>query len=577
MKKFLFVAAAFVTALFIYAFVPKHHTSLKTISEYKIKYAVSCTPDRKMLSSLLDEMDIPPMPGAGKYQWKISTTNDSAQFYFNQGINMYYGFHIIESLASFKKASRFDPENAMAWWAQALAYGPNINDVGYSASPEALYANEKAFAFSSKSSPLEKNLIKAMLVRYSADSTQSREKLNQDYVDAMKKLADQYPANADVITLYADALMLQHPWDMWNNNGTPKAWTPRIRSALEKAIALNSNHPGANHYYIHVMEASPYADKALASANRLGSLTPGLAHMVHMPSHIYLRTGQFAKGVDINTNAINNFNQYSTLFSPSAEGAFIYLWHNLHMKADCALMAGKYSDAIQAAKELQNAIDTSLLSLPAPMGIAVQYVYMTPVLMNVHFGKWDDLLTSPEPSSNHVFQTIIYHFGKGMAYAAKKQLAEAKASSMALDALLGDQVLTISLGPFSPPTQPANVASELLKGFIAVKENDIAKAIVHFSTASGIEENMVYKEPRDWLLNSKQYEGTAYLMAKQWVNAEKTFRTDLKRNAQNVWSLTGLAQALKGQKKFTEAKLIEGKLKNSVAKGDLQMSRLNFD
>jgi hypothetical protein len=438
-------------------------------------------------------------------------------------------------------------------------------------------ANEKASALSNRSSAFERNLIKAMLVRYSADTTQSREKLNQDYVDAMKKLSEQYSGNVDVVTLYADALMLQHPWDMWNNDGTPKAWTPLIRSTLEKAIRLNSNHPGANHYYIHTMEASPYADKALASANRLGSLTPGLAHMVHMPSHIYLRTGQFSKGVEINTNAVNNFNQYNNLFSPSAEGAFIYLWHNLHMKADCALMAGKYGDAIQAANDLQKAIDTSLLSMPPPMGAAVQYVYMTPVLMNVHFGKWDDLLTLTQPSSDHVFQTIIYHFGKGMAYAAKKQITEAKASSVALDALLGEQDLTIPMGPFSAPVQPSNVASELLKGFIAINENDITQAIDHFSKASSIEDKMIYNEPRDWLLNSKQYEGTAYLLNKQWTNAEKAFRTDLKRNAQNAWSMNGLLQALKGQKKSTEAKLLEGKLKKSIAKGDLQMSKLSFD
>jgi hypothetical protein len=187
---------------------------------------------------------------------------------------MYYGFHIIEALASFKKASRFDPKNAMVWWAQALANGPNINDVGYSASPAALEANEKALSLSSRATPIEKGLIKAMLVRYAEDTTQTREKLNQDYVDAMKKLADQYPTNADAVSLYADALMLQHPWDMWNNDGTPKTWTPQIRSTLEKALALNPNHPGANHYYIHVMEASPYAEKALASANRLGGLTP---------------------------------------------------------------------------------------------------------------------------------------------------------------------------------------------------------------------------------------------------------------------------------------------------------------
>jgi hypothetical protein len=555
MKKLLFITTAFFVALGIYAFTSKRTTQFKDLAEYKIKNTLGCTPDRNFLQQLVDEADIPPMPGAGKYKWKINTPNDSAQFYFNQGINMYYGFHIIEALASFKKASRFDPKNAMVWWAQALANGPNINDVGYSASPAALEANEKALSLSSRATPIEKGLIKAMLVRYAEDTTQTREKLNQDYVDAMKKLADQYPTNADAVSLYADALMLQHPWDMWNNDGTPKTWTPQIRSTLEKALALNPNHPGANHYYIHVMEASPYAEKALASANRLGGLTPGLAHMVHMPSHIYLRTGQYAKGVKINTDAVSTFKQYTGLYAPVTENSFIYLWHNLHMKADCALMAGKYDDAIKAANDLQAVMDTSLLSMEPPMGAALQYLYMTPVLMNVHFGKWDDLLSLSQPSPNHIFQTILYYFGKGMAEAAKKQMAEAKASSTALDALLADKTLAIPVGPFSPPILPANIASELLKGFIAINEGNTGKAISHFSAAGAIENKLVYNEPRDWLLNSKQYEGTAYLKAKQWANAEKAFRIDLKQNAQNAWSLQGLVKALQMQKKTAEAKM----------------------
>lgn len=448
MKKFLFVTAAFFTACVIYAFTTRQKTPTLNFRAYQIKNTIGCTPDRNFLQQLVEDTDIPPMPGAGKYKWKISTNSDSAQFYFNQGINMYYGFHIIEALASFKKASRFDPQNAMAWWAQSLTYGPNINDVGYSASPDALAANEKASSLSSNASAIEKGLINAMLVRYTADTTQTRARLNQDYVDAMKKLYEQYPTHADVVSLYADALMLQHPWDLWNNDGTPKSWTPRIRSVLEKALALNPDHPGANHYYIHVMEASPFANRALASANRLGSLTPGLAHMVHMPSHIYLRTGQFAKGVQVNENAVNTFTNYTNLFSPVNEASFLYLWHNLHMQADCALLAGKYDEAIKAATTLQQAIDTSLLSLPAPMGAAVQYMYMTPTLMNVHFGKWEELLSAPQPTPDHVFQTILFYFGKGMAQAAKKQVIDAKSYSASLDILLSDETLRMPVGPF---------------------------------------------------------------------------------------------------------------------------------
>ena len=203
-----------------------------------------CTPNWNELKEWIEETDIPPIPGAGNYKWKISTTNDSAQFYFNQGINMYYSFHIIEAMASFKKAAKFDPGSAMLYWAQALAYGPNINDIGYAASPEALTAIENAKEQMDMAPGLEKMLIYAQMARYSKDSTASRKELNQAYVNKMKEVYEKYSGNADVAALYADALMLQHPWELWNNDGTPKPWTPLIRTILEKYISEDSESSG---------------------------------------------------------------------------------------------------------------------------------------------------------------------------------------------------------------------------------------------------------------------------------------------------------------------------------------------
>jgi hypothetical protein len=283
--------AALISVLVIFSFnntIKRSQVSLADINEYKKNNIIRCSPDWNKLNDWLEETNIPPIPGAGNYQWKISTKKDSAQFYFNQGINMYYGFHIIEAMASFKKAAKFDPDCAMLYWAQALAYGPNINDFGYRASPEALAAMNKAKDLKHSGTSLEKDLIDAMSVRYTADSADAtRSSLNQAYTDMMKKVYQNYPANPDAQALYADAMMLQHPWDLWNINGTPKPWTPMIREVLENLLSTYPNHPGANHYYIHVMEPSPFAAKALASADRLGKTNPGLSHLVHMPSHIY--------------------------------------------------------------------------------------------------------------------------------------------------------------------------------------------------------------------------------------------------------------------------------------------------
>jgi len=232
MKLRILLAAFVFSVVILFAFRLREEKQKTTfnLAEYKKKTVIRCSADWNSLKEWLEESDIPPMPGAGLYRWKISTTSDSAQFYFNQGINMYYGFHIIEAMASFKKAARFDPNCAMIYWAQALSYGPNINDYGYRASPEALLSLNQAKAYNANATVFEKALIQAMSVRYTSDSTDvTRAQLNIAYTAEMKKVMEAFPTMTDAVVLYADAMMLEHPWELWNNNGTPKQWTPAIR------------------------------------------------------------------------------------------------------------------------------------------------------------------------------------------------------------------------------------------------------------------------------------------------------------------------------------------------------------
>jgi tetratricopeptide (TPR) repeat protein len=553
--------------LFIAFSFTKASDPLATINIQK-KNLISCSPDRQMLLTLLEDEDISIMPGAGTYHWKISTASDSAQFYFDQGINMYYGFHIIEAIASFKKATKLDPQNPMVWWAQALALGPNINDVGYAASPAALEVTQKAVDLSSKASKVEKRLIVAMAERYSADSNFTREKLNQDYVNEMKKTYQQFPNNDDVAALYADALMLQHPWDLWNTNGTAKTWTPEIRQVLEKLLTRAPNHPGANHYYIHVMEASPFAYKAMPSAGRLGKLTPGLSHMVHMPSHIYLRVGQFNKGTQVNEEAVKQFARYSNLFPAVKQNTFLYQWHNLHMQTNCALLSGEYAYAKKTALELQTSVDTSFLSLDAPLGSYVQYIYMTPMFIDLRYGKWNEILAMKSPGENHTYASILYHFGRGMAYTALNDFNAAEKEKDQMKLLMKDEQLTIPMTPFSPVIKGAECAGEMLSGFIDYKQNNFRNAIIHFEKATEIESNMVYDEPRDWLISPKQYLGTIYIAAGKYKEAQNTFEKDLQVNAENVWSLHGLHQSLIKQKNNVEAAKVKARYIKAAAKSD---------
>lgn len=542
-----------------------------SIIEYKKKNIVRCGPDWEALKDWLEESDIPPIPGAGSYKWKISTGNDSAQFYFNQGINMYYSFHIIEAMASFKKASKFDASNAMLYWAQALAYGPNINDLGYAASPDALTAIENAWEHIDIATDKEKMLIKAQRIRYSFDSTESRENLNQLYVDKMKEAYQKYPDDADIATLYADALMLQHPWDLWKNDGTPKSWTPLIRELLETILATTPDHPGANHYYIHVMEPSPYADLALPSADRLGKLTPGLSHTVHMPSHIYLRTGDYQKGVAVNEDAIKSYSQIIPRYAPVTGNDFLYLIHNLHMQTNHAMLAGRSAYSSISAKETVKSIQTDYLKIPDALGNYVQYIYMTPVLVDIRFGNWNTLLSQTKPESKMIYANILYHFGRGMAFAHQNNLINANNELTQLHELMKDSVLTIPLSPFSAAIDGAVIAENILIGLIALKQNKFNEGITAFEKAVETEENMVYNEPRDWLLNPKHYLGDAFIKAGRLTEAKNILQKDLNNNKENGWALFGLWQILIKEKKIEEANNMIVRFRKSFDKADIKL------
>ena len=541
--------------------------------ENKKLKSISCGPDWETIKKLADEMDIPLIPGSGSHTWKITTKSDSAQEYFNQGINMYYSFHIIEAMASFIKAAKFDPDCAMLYWAQALAYGPNINDLGYIASPEALKATQMARQFSSNASPVEKALINAINVRYTVDSADAtRAKLNAEYTAMMKKANEQFPNNADVQALYADAMMLEHPWDLWYNNGTPKPWTPQIQKVLEKALASFPDHPGANHYYIHVMEPSPFAEKALPSANRLNKITPALSHTVHMPSHIFLRTGHYQQGIQVNEDAVNGYEKMVAVYAPAAGNDFIYLIHNLHMQTNVAMLAGKAAYSEQSAMASVKSIPADYLAAPPPMGSYIGYIYMVPTLVNIRFGYWDKLMDAQKPADELLYANILFHFGKGMALAHKDKLTDAKKEISMMQGLMKDPSLNIPFAVFSPALEGAKVAENILSGTIALAQKNYPAAVGYFEKAVHTEENMVYTEPRDWLLNPKQYLGDAHLKAGNPKAAEEAFRKDLLVNNENGWSLYGLYLSLLAQKKQSDADKVLARYEKAFSGADIKLT-----
>ncbi len=319
------------------------------------------------------------------------------------------------------------------------------------------------------------------------------------------------------------------------------------------------------------MEPSPFAAKALPSADRLGQLNPGLSHLVHMPSHIYLRTGNYQKGALVNENAVKAYKNYLQLFAPVAAGDFIYIIHNLHMQTNHAVMEGNAAYAIQSANETVNSVPAVYLSTGDAFGNYGQYIHMTPVMVYIRFGKWNELLAMPAPDKNHVYSTILYHFGRGMAQAHQGKIKEARQELETLLSLKSHSSLALRMPPFSPALDGAIVAENLLKGSIALAERKLDESIVAYQKAVSMEENMVYNEPRDWMLNPKHYLGNAFLRAEKFNEAKDTFEKDLRVNNENGWALFGLYQVLMSQGRRNDAEKMLARFKKAFAKADIQL------
>lgn len=577
MKFFLLILFSAITGiLLVNRDVNKSNLTVNKIIAEKRSAIISCRPDLSAIDFTDSSNTISLLDGWGKYRMKVTAGNKEADTYFQQGINMYYGFHIIEAIASFERAIQIDNQFAMAYWGKALAYGPNINDLGYSASPDALASVKKAMELSSSCNSVEKALIKAMNVRYTNDTTQTREYLNQLYADAMKKVHIQFPNSADAAALYADALMIQHPWDLYDNHSNPQPWTPEIVKVLEKLVVQFPNNPGASHYYIHAVEGSKNPAKALAVANRLGTMMPGVAHLVHMPSHIYIRTGLYKKGIESNTNAINGYNDYVSKYQPAANGVFLYLLHNVHMQAACAMMGGQYKKAIEFSAELKKNIDNPTLESDGYMGTYSQYIYSSNIMAEIRFGKWDKILNMPVVEDNHVYQNILLQFAKGIACARTGKLNEANTALQYIQKLKINPQLADHPAAFNPAITGVELAVKILQGAIAEEKKDYKAAIAYLQEAVKDEDNMLYNEPRDWLLPARQYLGSVLLKAAKNQEAEKIFREDLKINPANQWSLTGLLQALQKQKKTAAANEIERQLDKASAAADIKIDKTVF-
>src|SRR5467141_2259177 len=363
------------------------------------------------------------MAGLGDWRHPVSTTNAQAQAFFDQGLQLIYAFNHDEAARSFQRAAELDPKLAMAYWGIAEAVGPNYNDpASEDRFVQAHQAIQKAVDLSSDASPSERAYIAAMAKRFPADANADRRAAAEAYRDAMRELVKQFPDDLDAATLFAEAGMNLHPWGLWHADGTPEEGTEEIVLALESVIRRDPNHLGAIHYYIHSVEASSSPERALAGANRLAQLAPAAGHVVHMPAHIYIRTGDYEAAMKTNQKAALADQAY--LSASGAQGIYpmMYYSHNLHFIAMCAAMNGNYAGSKRGAQLLAANVGPHVKDMPPLEG------FMTvPLAVEVRFHKWNEILKAPRPDESMQTANMFWHFARGLALAATGKIEDAEA------------------------------------------------------------------------------------------------------------------------------------------------------
>ena len=493
------------------------------------------------------------LQGMGNWHHPITTKSAEAQKFFDQGLTLVYAFNFDEAKRSFQRASQLDPAAAMPYWGLALALGPSYNG-GTNVSPanekEGYEALQQAKKLAAVGPENERAYIEALSKLFSGDDGADPAKLAHDYIPAARELRNKYPDDPDAATLYAAILMDLHTKKLWTSDGAPSEDTLEIVAVFEDILRRWPDHPGANHLYIHTMEASPFAERALPSARRLETLVPAAGHLVHMPAHIYMRTGEYSAAVKSNADAIvADLAYFRDLGTTNSRYKFAYAEHNFSFLTAAADMSGEYEPAEKAAKDL--AADAAPLIAEAPY---VEAYLVNQVLVPVRFARWDEVLAIGAPDAKLKGFTLFWHFARGCAFAAKKQTQQAEAERDAMEQIYKELTPGRAFGMLPNDWSTMHdMALGALSARIAVAHGDYASAIEKWRAAISVEDHMVYHEPPDWYYPMRESLGATFLRAGQAAEAEKVFREDLSQNPRSPRSLFGLWKALEAEQKPTDA------------------------
>lgn len=508
------------------------------------------------------------LPGMGHYSHPIQTTSAEAQTFFDQGLALLYNFNHAEAERSFLKAAELDPKAPMPWWGVGVALGLNYNRDVTKLEGERMVraydAAQKAVTLSRGGNAIEAALAEALATRYSRDPNHDPEALNAKYREAMRQVYATYPDDPEVATMYADAVMNLRPWQLWKADGSPETDTPELLRVLEGILRRHPEHPGANHYYIHAVEASPTPDRALASASRLETLVPGAGHLVHMPTHIYIHTGHIDRVADLNARAAKADERYIEMAKP--EGVYhMYYGHNVHFVVVGSLLIGRYDDAAKAAAQMATIVEPHL----AHIGPQMEWAVGLGLLTDVRFHKWDKILAAPRPGADRPLTRAFGHYARALAFRYTGKAAEAKQEAAQFDAARTSLAEETLIGMFNPASVVLEMASHLLAGQLAANTDE---AVAHLEKAAAAQDAFRYDEPEPWPWSARETLGAVLLEAGRHAEAEKVFRLDLEKNPGSGRALFGLLASLEAQQKSAEAALVRREFERAWAKATSPLS-----
>lgn len=571
----LFTCCFMLGALFLNRLNPSLPSSLLANKAIAARVFIRCMPAGKVALQPFDSTKpfAPKLAGLGNYHFAVTTKNADAQAFFDQGLRLYYAFNHMEAYRAFAEVTHLDPDCAMGYWGQAITLGPNINaPMDAADAGKVMEAVQKAKEKSFNAAANEQALINAIARRYTTPAPQDRSALDEAYTASMQEAYVKFPADPDIASLYAEAVMDQHPWNYWAKDGKPLEWTANITGPLEKVLRQQPDHPGANHFYIHAVEASHTPQRGLTAASRLEKLMPGAGHLLHMPSHIYIRTGNYAMGSDMNEKSIKADLAYLTACNSQGLYALMYHPHNYHFLWACATLEGRSARAASAGLELQQKIAPEMML--SPFGAALQSLYCAPIFAQVRFGKWDELISSPAPDPKLVYVTAIWQYARGVALAKKGRPELANAALAAVVAAENDSSLkNISTGMLNTPDKMIAIAGKILAAEIAWQQKEADKAVALLTAAVALEDALNYNEPADWHHPVRELLGQVLNEAGQPALAEKYYREDLFNYPRNGWALAGLRNSLEAQRKYKQAAAIKKQYDIAFVRADIDPGR----